>query len=182
MVEYIDVINEDGSPAGYSLPRSEIHSKGMWHRVVHVWLVDTEGNLLIQQRSANKESFASYWDISCAGHIEAGMNSIDTAIKELDEELGLHITDASKLEYLFTYNELADVYLYTFSKHMELSEFKLQEEEVQALKWLHYTKLFEMVSRNDPTFVPLKREDQTYEFCDYKKFFETLEKKFPCAN
>lgn len=39
--EYIDEVNEnDGSLTGKSFPRSIIHSKGIWHRVVHVWIMN----------------------------------------------------------------------------------------------------------------------------------------------
>ncbi|GAM20219.1 hypothetical protein SAMD00019534_033940 [Acytostelium subglobosum LB1] len=183
-VEYIDVVNEDGSPAGYSLPRSEIHAKGLWHRVVHVWLIDDKGNLLIQQRADNKESHPSLWDISTAGHCEAGMNSRDTAVKELSEELGMQLASADELEYLFTCrtnhvlknglyidNELADVYLLRVASPIDLTRFKLQVEEVQAIKLIHHSQLRVLAEAHDPTFVPLAG--------DYVQFFNILATRYP---
>lgn len=68
--EQIDVCNEDGSSAGYAVSRSQIHAKGLWHRscifyyfifliiwcrVVHTWIVNSKGELVLQLRSPNKE-------------------------------------------------------------------------------------------------------------------------------
>eukprot|EP01133_Synstelium_polycarpum_P012481 gene12481-14649_t len=91
-IEYIDVINQDGSDAGYRLPRNEVHTKGLWHRVIHVWLADGKGNLLIHKRAANKPTYPSMWNVSTAGHVEAGLSSREAAIKELKEEIGVTAT------------------------------------------------------------------------------------------
>ncbi|EGG14515.1 hypothetical protein DFA_12291 [Cavenderia fasciculata] len=184
-IEYIDVMNEDGTPTGTSLPRSEIHRLGIWHKVIHVWLVDCNGDVLIQQRAANKESFASMWDISCAGHIEAGMNSRDSAIKELSEELSVHLNNQEQLEYLFTSkkkfvlhngkyldNEIADVYLLTYDQPIDVKSYKLQVEEVQGVKLIKHSELRDMAERIDPTFVPLRLENQPFEECTYKQLFD----------
>ncbi|KAM9961626.1 hypothetical protein ACTFIR_004480 [Dictyostelium discoideum] len=192
MVEYIDVCNEDGTSAGYSAPRSEIHEKGLWHKVVHVWIVDSNGMVLIQKRAAHKESNPSMWDISCAGHIEAGMNSKETAIKELFEELGL-LYSQNDLELLFSYKkksilnngkyldfEIPDVYLITLAHPLNLSTLNLQIEEVSDAKLVTPYELYQLITEENSTFAPLyDGDDKSFKAHPYFKLFETLVEKFP---
>eukprot|EP01132_Coremiostelium_polycephalum_P001998 gene1998-2460_t len=194
-IEYIDVLNEDGSSANYAVSRQEVHAKGLWHRVVHVWLIDSKGNLLIQKRSDNKESFPSTWDISSAGHIESGMTSRETAIKELFEELGILKNDED-LEYLFNAkkmyvqqngkyldNEFADIYLIHCPDGIDLDKIVLQKEEVSDVKLIHHHLLFQMAKEGDPTFVPLfHRDRESFEQTEYYRFFKLLEKRFPTCS
>ncbi|KAN0043032.1 hypothetical protein ACTA71_010665 [Dictyostelium dimigraforme] len=190
MVEYIDVLNRDGTPAGYSAPRSEIHEKGLWHRVVHIWVVDSNGMVLIQKRSVHKESNPSMWE-TCAGHIEAGMNSKETAIKELFEELGL-LYSQNDLEFLFSYKkksilnngkyfdyEMPDVYLITLSHPLNLNTLNLQIEEVSDAKLVTPLELYQMITEENSTFATLDGEEGPLRDLPYFNLFKTLAKKFP---
>ncbi|MBW2182232.1 MAG: NUDIX domain-containing protein, partial [Deltaproteobacteria bacterium] len=69
--EYIDVISPDGNLTGVSKSRNEIHQEGIWHRSVHIWVLNDKEELLIQRRALEKESHPGLWDVSCAGHIES---------------------------------------------------------------------------------------------------------------
>jgi isopentenyldiphosphate isomerase len=122
-MEFFDIYNEDGSNADYTASRSDAHKLGLWHKTVHIWIVNNHGNVLLQKRSIFKQTFPGYWDISCAGHIDAGESSLDAAIRELHEELGVKLTK-NELQFLFTVrqsyhqgdppvidNEFADVFL-----------------------------------------------------------------------
>lgn len=55
--ERFDVLNADGSFAGYSKPRSAVHRDGDWHRSTHIWVIDTQGSILVQRRSGLKDTF-----------------------------------------------------------------------------------------------------------------------------
>lgn len=55
-------------------------------------VLDTHGNMLVQQRSAEKDTHPSEWDVSVAGHIGAGDESRATAARECGEEIGLEET------------------------------------------------------------------------------------------
>ena len=66
MEEEIDILKPDGSLAGYSRGRTEVHAKGLWHRTVHVWAFDESGRILFQLRSREKENNPGLLDTSCA--------------------------------------------------------------------------------------------------------------------
>ena len=62
------------------------------HRTSHVWLVRRKNGVLevlLQKRSDEKDSFPGCYDISSAGHIPAGQGFVDSALRELKEELGV---------------------------------------------------------------------------------------------
>ena len=83
--ELLDVFDSNGELLGKSKPRAQVHKTGDWHKTVHVWIISSQGELLLQKRSESKESHPGLWDISCAGHIKSGQTSTDAAIKEARE-------------------------------------------------------------------------------------------------
>ncbi len=92
MEELFDVVDEKGMPTGETVARSKAHELGIPHRTAHVWVIRKTGDspeVLLQKRSANKESFPSMYDTSCAGHIQAGDEPLESAIREFGEELGI---------------------------------------------------------------------------------------------
>ena len=92
MEEMLDLVNEQGDPIGRAVPRSEAHRLGLRHRTSHVWLVRRKNGVLevlLQKRSDEKDSFPGCYDISSAGHIPAGQGFVDSALRELKEELGV---------------------------------------------------------------------------------------------
>ena len=117
---YDDKLNELGVEL-----RSEIHSKGLLHQVVHCWIIskiEKEIWIYFQQRSYDKKDFPGLYDISAAGHINIGEDP-DIAVKrETYEEIGMEI-DSEKLKFIgsirekmhlenFYNNEICKVYLY----------------------------------------------------------------------
>lgn len=83
--------------------RSAVHRDGDFHRAVHIWIfAESTKELLLQKRSDDKDSWAGLWDISSAGHISAGDASLNTARRELQEELGVNLP-ADAFEFLFVY-------------------------------------------------------------------------------
>ena len=86
---------------GVNKARKQVHADGDWHRAVHIWLYSSQGNLVLQKRSDSKDTFPGRWDVSVGGHVTSGDTVMQTALKEVEEELGLGIEEA-ELEYLGT--------------------------------------------------------------------------------
>ena len=99
-MEMLDIYNEDGSAAGYQATRTAAHQIGLWHKTVHVWIRNRNGEILLQKRSMSKEVFPGCWDVSCAGHVDSGESAVEAAIRELHEELGISAAQ-NELLYLF---------------------------------------------------------------------------------
>ena len=101
MDEYIDILNDTGEISGKTCLKSEAHKKGLFHQSVHIWIADFEKNVLIQKRASNKDVFPNLWDVSVAGHISAGEQPEISAIREIEEEIGLSVSKDA-LQYIGT--------------------------------------------------------------------------------
>src|SRR5699024_3411262 len=107
-------------------------------------------DVLLQKRSACKDSNPGCYDISSAGHIMAGDEPLPAAVREMREELGLTVKaedltfigvhhcafEAEFYGKMFQDNELSSVYLYT--KPGEIKDLTLQEAEVEEVIWMDY--------------------------------------------
>ncbi|WP_421901319.1 NUDIX hydrolase [Maridesulfovibrio sp.] len=72
------------------------HRNGLWHKVVHCWLVDTKTQkILYQRRSDNKKLYPGMLDVSVAGHCDPGESYSETAKRECFEEIGIDIDTKS---------------------------------------------------------------------------------------
>lgn len=164
MMELIDIITSQGAATGITKPRAQVHIDGDWHRTVHVWVMDNKQDVLLQKRAAAKESHPGLWDVSCAGHIQAGGASRHAAVRELQEELGLFVQPEA-LQYLFRVpsffvlnkgsfidREMVDVYLLV--RNIDLHDIRLQPEEVEAVALVPLKTFQARVERSDPSLVP----------------------------
>ena len=177
-MEYLDVLDEKGDKTGELKPRSEIHRDGNWHRAVHIWLLNSKRELLIQRRAKTVNVYPNCWDISSAGHISAGENSLDSAIKEAEEEIGIVLTrEQLKLIGVVTQegvlknntyfdNEFDDIYLVKIN--LKLSDIFLKDGEVSEVQWIPWQEL--------QIWVKEARQDLVPHLEEYKLLFKTLEK------
>ena len=56
-MEYLDILDKSGNKTGEKKPRKEVHSKGYWHKGVHIWIINSNRELLVQRRSSNKDVY-----------------------------------------------------------------------------------------------------------------------------
>ena len=169
-MEYFDVCDENGNPTGEIISREEAHRQGIRHRTAHIWVVRRCGErwqVLLQKRSANKDSFPGKYDTSSAGHIPAGDEPLASGLRELKEELGIRAT-ADQLRYaghfdigyekvfhgrLFRDHEYAHVYVYM--EPVEIAGLTLQAEEVERVDWFDLERVWaELPDRRDVYCVP----------------------------
>ncbi|PNQ72531.1 hydrolase [Hanstruepera neustonica] len=92
MDEFIDIVDSFGKPTGQSALKSDIHKQGFYHNTAHIWLYTRKGDILLAQRAASKTICPLLWDVSVAGHVDAGETIERAAIRETQEEIGLQIT------------------------------------------------------------------------------------------
>lgn len=178
MNEYLDILDKNGNQTGKRELRTIVHQKGLWHRAVFVAIINSKNQILLQKRGPNKDSHPNCWDISVGGHIPAGMNSLEAADKELEEELGIKV-DSKDLQHLFSYkhsvilndgkflnNSWYDLYL--LKKDIKINEIMMQVEELSEIKWFDINKLKEELNNKNSTFVQHK--------IAYPKLFNILTK------
>lgn len=170
-MELLDIVDENGNPIGKTVDRSIAHENGIRHRTAHVWILrfcDGVEEVLLQKRSMNKDSFPGRYDTSSAGHILAGTKPLDSAIRELKEELGINAKPEDLL-YAGTFNvdyeknfhdkefkdkEIAFVYIYL--KRVKIDELTIQKEELEQVEWFDIKEVISGCKEHNQKFcVPL---------------------------
>ncbi len=160
--ELFDIIDCSGNRTGAIKPRAHVHRDGDWHATVHVWLITPRREILLQKRASTKETWPGKWDISAAGHIQAGDSAIDTAIREVREELGLGVR-AEELHHLrrlkqqtlyesIRDNEINDVFAAITDIHPEMID--IDHSEVESVQLVTLSAFEAKVLRNDSMLVP----------------------------
>lgn len=162
-LELFDILNEDGSKTGIVKERGVAHREGALHGTVHIWIVrenEKSGyDILLQKRSNNKDSHPGCYDISSAGHISAGDEIMESALRELWEELGLSVqpeqlelfgTTHIKFEKTFygkrfRDNEISSDFVYR--QPVEIDKLNLQESEVSEVRWMDYEECRQKVAQ-----------------------------------
>lgn len=150
--EMIDEYNKLGQKIGV-VDKEIAHRDGLWHKAIHVWIVNDKDEVLLQYRCAEKKLYPNMWDTSFAGHIGTGESSIEAVIREGKEELGIDV-DLDKLELLITSvekvrfrkivsNEFIDVYM--LRQNVDLDKIVLQKEEVSNAKYVSMDEFFKIV-------------------------------------
>lgn len=166
MEELFDVCTPDGAPTGRSVPRSEAHREGLWHRSSHLWITDGQGGLLLQQRHPGKQTDPGRWDIAVAGHLSAGQTPLEALVREAKEELGL-VLDPASVTFLGTQPQeyVGEGFLDREWQHLfaavwrgALSSLVLQPDEVVAVRWMDAERYRTVVFEANPDYVD-RRDD-----------------------
>lgn len=163
-MEMLDVVNEDGSRTGLIKERGVVHREGALHATAHIWIArqnDKSGyDLLLQKRSAHKDSHPGCYDISSAGHISAGEELLPSALRELKEELGIEakLQDLREIgvrhinyEGVFYGRPFRDrqrSVIYLYEKPVDTKELILQKSEIESVLWMDYEEALEAVRKN----------------------------------
>ena len=109
-----------------------------------VYVVNQQGQYLLSQRHPKKQ-YPLYWECT-GGSVLSGETSLQGAIREVKEELGILLTPGSeKLIYQSRRENVQDFYdVCLFHKDIKIEEMRLQETEVVDVQWVNPDKLFEM--------------------------------------
>lgn len=153
-MELFDILNENGSKSGLVQERGVVHFQGSLHPTVHLWIVrkreDGSFDVLLQKRSAGKDSYPGCYDISSAGHVGAGEDILESVLREAREELGLEAaaedlnwvgTHRRKKEAVFGGRRFRDYelgHIYFLDRDLDPSKLVLQESEVEQVMWIEY--------------------------------------------
>ena len=143
--EIWDILNENGVATGKTTVRGKCFLKpGEYHLVVHIWIVSSDGKILIQRRSDSKKLMPGEW-AATGGAAISGESSFVAAKRELFEELGIHSTEETlkKILHLKRRNSFLDVWMITCDIQKE--NLTLQKSEVAEAKWVNQEQLENMI-------------------------------------
>lgn len=91
-MEFYDTFNEDGVFLS-SEDEKDVHYKGLWHKVIRVWLYDNEGNLYLRKRASDHK-------LDCINELHMlSSESVSSCFdRGMFEKLGIHFPATSNLE------------------------------------------------------------------------------------
>jgi isopentenyldiphosphate isomerase len=173
MDEYINIWSEEGFPTKEIRLKDEAHIEGLFHPTVHVWMYTKKSEILLQQRASHKETFPSYWDVSVAGHVMAGEQIEDAALREVKEEIGIDIlvSELQQVDVRKNVNKHPNGIIDCEFQHVFLCELKhpvenlvIQEEEVDGITLISLEKLAYEVNHLDTEFQVVPADYSYYFF------------------
>lgn len=159
--ELWDLYTKDREKTGKLHRRGDEMKDGKYHLVIHVCIFNSKNQLLIQQRQPFKEGWPNMWDVTVGGSALQGENSFQAAERELFEEIGLKL-DLSDTRPNFTINfpQGFDDY-YILEHEVDLTALRLQEEEVQAVRWVSKEEVLRM--QEEGAMIPYWFLDKLFE-------------------
>ncbi len=163
-MEKWDVLNADGEYTGKTVLRGMCNFKqDEYHLVVHIWVVSSRGDILIQRRSDSKKLMPGEW-AATGGAAISGEDSYTAANRELYEELGIpsNKNTLKKLARIRRRNSLLDIWF--INKDVDTERLRLQKDEVAEVRWVSREVFKNMIENS--------------EFHNYgKDYFDTVFKK-----
>ena len=166
-MELWDIYDKDRNKTGRTMKRGEPMKDGDYHLVVHICIFSSDGKMLIQQRQPFKDGWSNLWDITVGGSSVAGDTSIDAAVREVREEVGIQLSPAELRKTMtIDFGHGFDDF-YTVTKDVDISSLKLQYEEVQQVKWADADEIKSMI--DEGIFIPYNKSfiDVLFHFKDH---------------
>ncbi len=121
------------------MPKMEAHEKALLHRAFSVFTFNDKGELLLQQRAAEKYHSPLLWTNTCCSHQRNGETSLEAGKRRLQEEMGF----TCELEEVFSF-----IYKAPFENglteheldHVMIGYYNdnpiINPEEVESFKWV----------------------------------------------
>jgi isopentenyl-diphosphate delta-isomerase type 1 len=173
-MEVIDVVNERDEVIGVK-DKDAVHRDGDFHRAARIYVVNSNGEILVHKRAATKKLNPDLWDVTVGGHVHSGETYEDAAKRELEEELGIrdnglieigkwmgHPNASSPLERL-----MVKIFLAKFDGNAE--ELAFDKVEISNVKFVGIPEL-EKICENK-----IERKKFVY-MGDFKERLKTIKK------
>lgn len=151
MEELVEVLDERGRYTGKIETRENCNKMGLWHKSVCLFIINSNNQVLLQKRSANKKTWPNTWDVTAGGNVLAGEFGFQAIIRECKEELGIELNknDITFLgSVISTKNNNYFNEYYVANKEIDITKLKLQEEEVSDVKWIDEDEIIQRIKNN----------------------------------
>ncbi len=133
--ETLILVDDQDHEIGHQDKLSCHSGSGILHRAFSLFIFNTAGELLLQQRSQQKQLWPLYWSNSCCSHPRQGETMDEAVSRRLKQELGLN----AKLQYLYKFkyqvpyldigaeHELCSVYVGQTDEPVQINENEIAE-------------------------------------------------------
>jgi len=169
MTETIILVDENDRPIGFEEKVKAHQGEGKLHRSFSIFIFNSEGKMLLQQRASKKYHFGGLWSNACCSHPNKGEELSKATHRKLKQEMGFDTNLKETFTFIYkvkdsknnmTEHEFDHVFIGTYDK-----EPKPNLEEVEDWKWADIEEL-----KKD-----IKNNPEKYSFWFKKAFDRVLE-------
>ncbi len=154
MKEFVVLVDQNDQKLGL-MEKQQAHVAGLLHRAFSVFIFNSKGELMIQQRAANKYHSPTLWTNTCCSHPRDEETYEQAAHRRLQEEMGFDCQLEFKFSFIYkahlendlTEHELDHVFIGTFD-----DEPNLNPEEVMAYRWVELDDLKKDMEKNPQNY------------------------------
>jgi len=145
MPEEVILVDSHDKEIG-SAEKTDAHVKGLLHRAFSVFVFNSKGEMLLQQRARNKYHSGGLWSNTCCSHPKPGESVDDASKRRLQEEMGFtcklkkvfHFIYKSALDKGMTEHELDHVFIGKFEGTVQPNS-----DEVHSYRWVTIERLLQ---------------------------------------
>lgn len=149
MIELVDLFTADGDYVGITQDRNDPIPKGYYMKVVQVWIKQSDGRFLIQQRNKKSDAVLNLY-ATHAGAVLSGEEPKETAIREIYEEIGIHLNTSDLKECKIYASEFMNraylSHVYVITQDIDIDDCVLDSSEVKSVRYVTIDELKELVN------------------------------------
>lgn len=150
-MEIFDLYDKDFNLLPHTMERGSRTNKGEYHLVVHVWIKNNQGMYLMQQRNKPTDRFPYQW-ASCGGAVTTGEESLITAQREVEEEMGIliPIEKFNLKNHYFVSTEYGNyiIALYLVEEEINIKDLTFDYKEVKRCKYFSLDEIKKLIKRH----------------------------------
>ena len=156
--EYWDLLDENRKKINVLHMRGKPIPKGLFHLALSIWVVNNAGEILIARRCFSKKICGGLWEPQ-TGSVLAGESSIDGALREVREEVGIELSrEKGHIFCQWILNGDTHVDSWIFKHEFNLKNVRLQEGETIDAKKVTPVQLEKIIKNGE--FIGLKNSDE----------------------
>ena len=148
------LVNETDVPIG-TQEKIKAHEQANLHRAFSVFIFNSKGEMLLQQRAKDKYHSGGLWTNACCSHPRPGEETKDASHRRLQEEMGFdcqlekafHFIYKTEFDHGLTEHELDHVFIGKYEDSITPNP-----DEVEDYKWINVENLKKEIKENPGIF------------------------------
>jgi isopentenyl-diphosphate delta-isomerase len=142
-MDFVVLVDSQDNEVGI-MEKLEAHEKGLLHRAFSIFLFNSKGEMLLQQRALSKYHSPGLWTNACCSHPAPNETTLEAGKRRLKEELGLStvLVEAFEFEYRATFDNSLTEHELDHVLVGYTDEFpQLNLDEAQDYRWVRWADL-----------------------------------------
>ena len=154
MEEFVVLVDREDNELGL-MEKQQAHVAGLLHRAFSVFIFNSKGELMLQQRASSKYHSPTLWTNTCCSHPRENESYLEAAHRRLIEEMGFDCNLTFKFNFIYkanldnglTEHELDYVFVGVFDEEPNLNPL-----EVMAYRWVEMEDLKKDIDKNPQNY------------------------------